>query len=60
MDIKRFLADDVREGMMSVRSLLGPDAVILSNRRVGAKIEILATKEVDAQSIMVGAEAPMR
>jgi flagellar biosynthesis protein FlhF len=56
MDIKRFLADDVREGMMSVRSLLGPDAVILSNRRVGAKIEILATKEVDAQSIMVGAE----
>ncbi|MBT3427508.1 MAG: flagellar biosynthesis protein FlhF [Gammaproteobacteria bacterium] len=57
MDIKRFLADDVREGMMSVRSLLGPDAVILSNRRVGAKIEILATKEVDAQSIMVGAEA---
>ena len=60
MDIKRFLADDVREGMMSVRSLLGPDAVILSNRRVGAKIEILATKEVDAQSIMVGAEAPKR
>lgn len=57
MDIKRFLADNVREGMMSVRSLLGPDAVILSNRRVGAKIEILATKEIDAQSIMVGAEA---
>ena len=43
MEIKRFLADDVREGMLSARSLLGPEAVILSNRRVGQKIEILAT-----------------
>ncbi|MDA9282546.1 hypothetical protein N9P68_01385 [Pseudomonadales bacterium] len=48
MEIKRFLADDVREGMLSVRSLLGPEAVILSNRRVGQKIEILATNQFDA------------
>jgi len=51
MEIKRFLADDVREGMLSVRNLLGPDAVILSNRRMGNRIEILATKEFDAESI---------
>ena len=53
MDIKRFVTDDVREGMLSVRSLLGPDAVILSNRRIGNRIEILATNEFDAESIDV-------
>jgi flagellar biosynthesis protein FlhF len=53
MDIKRFVTDDVREGMLSVRSLLGPDAVILSNRRIGNRIEILATNEIDAESIDV-------
>jgi len=53
MEIKRFLADDVREGMLSVRSLLGPEAVILSNRRVGQKIEILATNQFDADALDV-------
>ena len=53
MEIKRFLADDVREGMLSVRSLLGPEAVILSNRRVGQKIEILATNQFDADALEV-------
>ena len=57
MEIKRFLADDVREGMLSVRSLLGPDAVILSNRRVGQKIEILATNQFDAESLDVSQAA---
>ena len=53
MEIKRFLADNVREGMLSVRSVLGPDAVILSNRRIGDKIEILATNEFEAESLDV-------
>ena len=53
MEIKRFLTDDVREGMLSVRNILGPEAVILSNRRVGNRIEILATKEFDAEAIDV-------
>lgn len=57
MEIKRFLADDVREGMLTVRSLLGPDAVILSNRRVGMKIEILATNQFDAEALDVGQSA---
>ncbi|MAU92130.1 MAG: hypothetical protein CBD42_007115, partial [Gammaproteobacteria bacterium TMED182] len=57
MEIKRFLADDVREGMLSVRSLLGPDAVIISNRRVGQKIEILATNQFDAESLDVSQAA---
>jgi len=29
MEIKRFLADNVREGMLSVRSVLGGGGVIL-------------------------------
>ncbi len=57
MEIKRFLADNVREGMLSVRSVLGADAVILSNRRLGDKIEILATNEFDAESLDVSSAA---
>ena len=58
MEIKRFLADNVREGMLSVRSVLGADAVILSNRRIGDKIEILATNEFEAESLDVSTAVP--
>ena len=52
MEIKRFLADDIRSAMISVRETLGEDAVILSNRRKGEKIEILAAIELDPDAIM--------
>ena len=52
MEIKRFLADDIRSAMLSVRETLGADAVILSNRRKGEKIEILAAKELDPDAMM--------
>lgn len=51
MEIKRFIADDIRAAMISVKETLGSDAVILSNRRKGDKIEILAAKELDPESI---------
>lgn len=42
MDIKRFIGPDMRSALRLVREQLGPDAVILSNRRVAQGIEITA------------------
>jgi flagellar biosynthesis protein FlhF len=42
MSIKRYVAPTTREAMMQVRRELGDDAVIIANRRVGNRIEILA------------------
>jgi len=42
MTIKRYLAATAREAMRDVRRDLGDEAVILSNKRVGRQVEILA------------------
>ncbi|MEM9173546.1 MAG: flagellar biosynthesis protein FlhF [Pseudomonadota bacterium] len=47
MKIKRFLAPNMREALKAVRLEQGPDAVILSNRRVGDYIEIIAALDYD-------------
>ncbi len=47
MKIKRFLAPNMREALKAVRVEQGPDAVILSNRRVGDYIEIIAALDYD-------------
>ena len=47
MKIKRFLAPNMREALRAVREEQGPDAVILSNRRVGDYIEIVAALDYD-------------
>lgn len=47
MKIKRFLAPNMREALKAVRLEQGPDAVILSNRRVDEYIEIIAALDYD-------------
>lgn len=47
MKIKRFFAADMRRTILKVREALGPDAVILSNKRVEGGIEIVAAVEYD-------------
>ncbi|MFN3566212.1 MAG: flagellar biosynthesis protein FlhF [Burkholderiaceae bacterium] len=42
MTIRRYLAATAREAMRDVRRDLGDEAVILSNKRVGRQVEILA------------------
>ena len=42
METKRFIGPDMRTALRTVREQLGPDAVILSNRRVGGGVEIIA------------------
>ena len=49
MEVKRFHAPDMRQAIRRIREELGPDAVILSNRRVADGIEILAAREYEAE-----------
>jgi len=52
MAFKRFLAPTSRMAMDAVRRELGPDAVILSNKRVGDQIEILAAASHAVEQIV--------
>ena len=45
MNVSRFFGITNREAMRQVRLALGPDALIVSNRRVNGGVEILATDE---------------
>lgn len=47
MKIIRICAANIREAMRRVRDELGPDAVILSNRRVDRGVEIIASTDYD-------------
>ena len=47
MKIKRFVASDMRQAMRLVREEQGPDAVILSTRRLAEGIEIIAALDYD-------------
>lgn len=51
MKIKRFQAKTMREAIRLVREEQGPDAVILSNRRVGNEIEVVAAVDYDASLV---------
>ena len=48
MKVKRFLAPDIRQAMQMVREQQGPDAVILSNRKVDGGVEIVSALDFDA------------
>ncbi|WJJ93177.1 hypothetical protein [Neopusillimonas aromaticivorans] len=45
MNISRFFGATNREALRQVRLALGPDALIISNRRVNGGVEILATDQ---------------
>ena len=47
MSISRFVGATSREAMRQVRMALGPDALIISNKRVNGGVEILATDSTD-------------
>ncbi|MGH8517122.1 MAG: flagellar biosynthesis protein FlhF [Panacagrimonas sp.] len=48
MKIKRFIAPTMRDAMRLVREEQGPDAVILSNRRLEDGFEVVAATDYDA------------
>ncbi|MHB0974070.1 MAG: flagellar biosynthesis protein FlhF [Thiobacillus sp.] len=47
MNVKRIVAKTSREAMRQLRDMLGPDAVILSNRTVEGGVEVLALPAED-------------
>jgi flagellar biosynthesis protein FlhF len=55
MKIKRFIAATMRDAIRMVREEQGPDAVILSNRRVEGGIEVVAATDYDAALVQQAA-----
>ncbi|MDX1677855.1 flagellar biosynthesis protein FlhF [Arsukibacterium sp.] len=50
MKIKRFVAKDMRTALTEVKEFLGPDAIILSNKKVAEGVEIVAAIDPENQS----------
>ncbi|EGM78192.1 flagellar biosynthetic protein FlhF [Rheinheimera sp. A13L] len=48
MKIKRFVAKDMRTALTEVKEFLGPDAIILSNKKVAGGVEIVAAIDPEA------------
>lgn len=59
MNISRFFGSTSREAMRQVRMALGPDALIVSNRRVGGGVEILAADATSTVSEPAPSPAPV-
>ncbi|MGD8176757.1 flagellar biosynthesis protein FlhF [Marinimicrobium sp. ARAG 43.8] len=58
MQVKRFLAADMRRALEMVRQELGPDAVILSSNRTKDGVELLTVPATNAISEPSAPEAP--
>lgn len=59
MRIKRYFAADMRQAIRQVREEQGPDAVILSNRKVDGGVEIVAAVDYDEAMVeRMAAEQP--
>jgi len=51
MQIKRYFGEDMRQAIRMVREAQGPDAVILSNRKVPGGVEIVAAVDYDESAL---------
>src|SRR5690606_35906964 len=49
MQVKRFVAADMRRALELVRQELGPDAIILSSNRIPEGVELLTTMGSDLE-----------
>jgi flagellar biosynthesis protein FlhF len=47
MNIRRFVATDMREALAAIRADLGADAVMLSNRKISEGVEVIAAIDYD-------------
>jgi flagellar biosynthesis protein FlhF len=56
--IKRYLEKDSRSAMARVRAELGPEAVILSNKKVGGQVELMAAIDLDESTFVPTDAAP--
>ena len=52
MNVRKFVASSAREALRKVKELLGPDAIILSNRAIPGGVEIMAVAASDMEMIV--------
>src|SRR5512134_1573058 len=55
MRVQKFHAETPREALQLVRRALGPEALILSNRRTAQGVEIMAVRESEVESVTAAA-----
>ncbi len=60
MKIKRFVAKDMRTALTEVKEFLGPDAIILSNKKVPEGVEIVAAIDHEPATVKPVAAATKR
>jgi len=60
MLMKKFVAPTSREAMQKMKNELGPDALVISNRKVTGGVEILAMAEHAVESLTEQANAPVQ
>src|ERR671910_3071078 len=61
MKIKHYRAADMRQALRQVRDAQGPDAVILSSRRIANGVEVVAAVDYDGEvEASVAASEPAR
>ena len=51
MNVRKFIAATARDALHKVKELLGPDAIILSNRAIPGGVEIMAVADADVSSL---------
>jgi len=60
MNMRRYVAKDMRECLRQIREAQGPDAVILSTRKVDGGVEVVAAIDFDLEPAdLVAAAAPV-
>lgn len=52
MNVRKFIAASARDALHKVKELLGPDAIILSNRAIPGGVEIMAVAASDMEMIV--------
>ena len=52
MNVRKFIAATARDALHKVKELLGPDAIILSNRGIPGGVEIMAVAARDMEMIV--------
>jgi flagellar biosynthesis protein FlhF len=57
VNIRRYVANDMREALTSIRTDLGPDAVMLSSRKLPNGVEVIAAIDYDDSLLGGGAVA---
>ena len=60
MKIKRFVAKDMRTALAEVKEFLGPDAIILSNKKVAGGIELVAAVDPEAAPAKAAVAEPQQ